>query len=237
MRKLFLAVILLVLVSGLAYSQPRLEVSVSNFDFGDAPRKGTLVHHFWFKSVGTDTVRIHDIKTGCDCAVTSLERNWIAPSDSMKIALYWDISKYRGEIVRTPRVFTNASPDPLRLQLSANALLSPDSIRPVTVKPYIFELAKSSRMVIDSMSFLIVNHSDRDLAVSLVSPPVEECDLVLPDSIGALAGSTGYITVKPEFTDTEFKTSITLLISDGNDRNDKRITIPIRRKFYGVKEK
>jgi hypothetical protein len=234
MRRLLPTIILLVLAHGPASSEPLLEVPDRGFDFGDAPQKATLVHRFWFKSVGTDTVRIHDIKTGCDCAVPSLEKKWIAPNDSMEVTLYWDISKYQGSIARTPRVFSNAGQDPVKLRLSATASIAPGSARPLTVNPYKFELAKSSRKVIDSLSFLLANHSERDISIRLVSRPVEECELVLPDKIDALGSATGYILVKSEFRDKEFKASVTLLISDGDNRDAQRLTVPIRRKFYGV---
>lgn len=233
MKKLLIAIILVATTAAVSYSQPRLVVPVPDFDFGYAPQNATLVHHYWFKSMGTDTLIINEIKTGCACAVMPLEKNWIAPGDSMKVSIYWDIKRILGEIDRVPRVFTNASPDPLPLHLTGRALPWPDSARPVSVKPYKFELAKSSRKDIDSMSFTLTNHSNQALSVKLISPPVEECELILPDSVGALSTSTGHVKVKPEFADSEFKESITLLISD---RDNSHITIPIRRKFYGVME-
>jgi len=234
MKILLITAILVGLCAVLSYSQPRLEIPVNNFNFGYVPQNSTVVRKFWFKSTGTDTLQIKDIKTGCACAVMPLEKNWIAPGDSMRVSIFWAIKRNMGAIARSPRIFTNASPDPLRLHLQGTALLFPDSARPVSVKPYKFELAKSSHTEIDSLSFTLVNRSDHDLSVSLVSSPPDECELFVPDSVGALSSSTGYIKVKPEFADSEFKTSITLLLSD---RKSTRLTIPIRRKFYLEKAK
>ena len=87
---------------------------------------------------------------------------------------------------------------------------------------------------IDSLAFTLTNHSKQDLAVKLISAQPEEYELVLPDSVHALSSSTGYVKLKPEFADSEFQTSLTLLISD---QGNKHLTIPVRRKFYTVKEK
>jgi hypothetical protein len=229
MAKILLTTLMMTLAWMSCYSQPRLEIVDDYFNFGYTPQNSTLVYRFWFKSVGTDTVVINDIKTGCSCAVMPLEKDRIAPGDSMRVGFFWDIKKNLGPTGRTVRVFTNAAQDPLRLHLDAEVQLSLDSARPVSVKPFRCELAKSSRAVIDSMSFTLTNHTNQDLSVALVSPFPDECELVLPDSIKALSSDNGYVKVKPEFADIEFETSMTLLFSD---QQANRLTVPIRRKFY-----
>jgi len=234
MKKLLIVVVLVLTAGARSHSQPRLVATAPEFDFGYTPQNVKLVHHFWFKSAGTDTLRINDIKTGCACALMPLERDWLAPGDSMKVSIHWNIKRNLGRIDRYPRVFTNAGPDPVRLHLKGTVIPYPDSARPVSPKPFRFLLARSSLKDIDSLSFTLTNHSSQDLAVSLASVPPEEVELVLPVSVRALASSTGYVKLKPEFADSEFQTSITLLMSD---QGHTHITIPIGRKFYGVEEK
>jgi hypothetical protein len=234
MKKLPIVVILVLTMIALSHSQPRLVATTPTFDFGYTPQNVKLVHHFWFKSVGTDTLLINEIKTGCACAVMPLERDWLAPGDSMKVGIYWNVKRYLGKIERNPRIFTNAGPDPVRLHLQGTVIPYPDSTRPVSTKPFNFLLARSTYKDIDSLSFTLTNHSGQNLAVSLASVPPEEVELVLPDSVRALTSSTGYVKLRPEFAGSEFQTSITLLMSD---QGHTHITIPIRRKFYGVEEK
>ena len=85
--------------SGLV-AQPKLEVPGREFDFGSIPHSSTVVQQFWFKSVGTDTVKIERIRTGCDCATFSLERDWLAPGDSMKVSFHWESQRRVGPMVR-----------------------------------------------------------------------------------------------------------------------------------------
>lgn len=65
-RKLNLFVILLVvvLVAGLANAVPRLTIDESSFDFGFAPQHSKVSHVFWLKSTGDDTLKILNVKPG-----------------------------------------------------------------------------------------------------------------------------------------------------------------------------
>jgi hypothetical protein len=152
----------------------------------------------------------------------------------MRVSIHWNIKRSLGKIERSPRVFTNAGPDPVRLHLKGTVIHYPDSAHPVSPKPFRFLLANSPSKDIDSLNFTLTNHSSQNLAVSLASAAPEEVELILPDSVQALASSTGYVKLRPEFADSEFQTSITLLLSD---RDHTHITIPIGRKFYGVEKK
>jgi hypothetical protein len=232
--KAFLASILVVVAGMSASAEPRLEISETEFDFGDVPQNVTLVFGFWLKSTGTDTVVIEDVKTGCSCAVMPLEQDRIAPGDSIRALVYWDIERRLGRMGRAVRIFTNADSDPYRIRFDAAGVFFPDSAQPVSIKPYKFILAKSSQVVIDSISFTLVNRVNEDISVSLASPPVNECQIKLPETIPALSTDTGYIKIQPAYADTEFKTSMTLLFSG---KQTSRLSVPIERKFYYAKTK
>ncbi|HWR82857.1 MAG TPA: DUF1573 domain-containing protein [Candidatus Deferrimicrobium sp.] len=231
--KCLLSAALVLLFEAAAYGQPRLVVPMSQFDFGFVPQNSKLTHRFWFRSLGTDTLRISEIKTGCACAVMPLTQDWIAPGDSLEVRIDWEIGKNIGGVDRFPRVFTNAGPDPVQLHLKGMITAFPDSARPVTVQPFRFLLAKSARKTIDSLSFTVTNHDSQPLKVSLISPAAEQIELVFPDSIDAQSSRTGYVKVKRAWADTEFETSLTLLISDPANTH---ITLPVKRQFYALEQ-
>ena len=222
-----LSFLLVVVGSGLC--QPALEIPESTFEFGAVPQNSTVFHYFWFKSTGTDTLKINHIKTGCTCVLMPLERDWIAPGDSMKVGIYWNIKRRVGKIGRYPYIFTNAMEEPYRVYLKGGISLKPNEARPVSIQPFKLELSKLQDKSIDSLSFILHNHSDKDLHHNLLSDSLEECELVLPEILLANSDNTGYIKVNKDYLNTEFKRSITLQLSD--DRNTI-ITIPVRRKFY-----
>lgn len=229
MTKLIACLLVVVAAGSSAYAQPILRVLDSRWDFGMTPQHSTVLHFFWFNSMGTDTVRIQEIKTGCTCALMPLERDWIAPGDSLKVGIIWETKREIGAWSRYPRVFSNASDDPLRLTVEGSVVKSMEPARPISIKPYKLEIARTSGLSLDSMSFTLTNHSGQDLSVKVVSFDLERCQLMLPEVVMAGAEATGWVRVKPEFADLEFTTSVTMQFSN---RDETRITLPIRRKFY-----
>ncbi|MFQ5453172.1 MAG: DUF1573 domain-containing protein, partial [Candidatus Zixiibacteriota bacterium] len=209
--------------------QPKLEIKDNRFEFGLIPKGGTVVHFFWFKSAGDDTLIIENIKTGCSCALMPLEQDWIAPGDSMEVGIYWDVKNRINAVGRYPYIFTNANPEPHRLYLTGSVVKTTDSAQPVGISPYRFELSSYSDKSIDSINFVINNFSDKKVILSEVSYPLKECELFLPEFVNAKSKTSGYIKVKDEFIDKKFKSSLTIQI---NDDKKSRITIPIRRKLY-----
>ena len=210
-------------------AQPILRVIDSRWDFGMTPQNSTVLHYFWFRSQGTDTVRIHEIKTGCTCTLMPLERDWIAPGDSLKVGVIWNTKREIGSWSRYPRVFSNVSEDPLRLAVQGSVVKSMETARPISIIPYKIEVARTSGLSLDSMSFTLTNNSQQDLSIEVISHALEQCELVLPDEVRAGSEATGWVKVRPQFRNTEFTTSVTMQFSD---KDETRITLPIRRKFY-----
>lgn len=227
----FLITLLFLLVMGVTggLCQPALEITESTFEFGSVPQNSTVFHYFWFKSTGTDTLKINHIKTGCACVLMPLERDRIAPGDSMKVGIYWNIKRRVGKIGRYPYIFTNAREEPYRIYLKGTISIKPNEARPLSIQPFKLELSKLADKSIDSLSFVLHNHSDKDLHFSLLSYPFEECEVVLPEILLANSDNSCYIKVNKDFLDNEFKRSITMQLTD--DRKTI-ITIPVRRKFY-----
>ena len=210
-------------------SQPVLKSSPENFDFGITINNSIIVHKLWLKSTGTDTVKIKDIKTGCSCTTMPLSRNEIAPGDSLEVAIRWDTQRTYGPDKKYPFIFYEGAKEPLRIGLFTNVQNVPDSNLPVSVWPFKFELGKHPAKSLDSLEFRIKNTTDKDIAASIVSHALEQCEINLPKVLPAKSAAFGFIKIKPEFVGQEFQDSITIRFS----HDDKFfITVPIRRKLY-----
>ena len=212
------------------FAGPLLQIPNNRFKMGAIPQNVSVSHHFWFKSIGTDTVLIDKIKTGCGCTMMPLEQNWIAPGDSMKVDICWDTKRTMGPTGSYPYIFLSGENGGVaRVFITGTIIKYPDSLRPVSLTPYIFDVSTFGDQSKDSLEFSVRNHSDEDLTLTALSMDVYQCDIFLPASVPAGGVVKGYIKVKPEYLDKEFKRSFTILL---NNKDNTRITIPVRRKIY-----
>jgi hypothetical protein len=229
MMKLLTQLILLFCLAGVVFAQPQLEVPDESFFFGNVPQNSTITHQYWFKSTGTDTLRIREIKTGCSCAIAEMPRQWIAPGDSMKVVIAWELKKVINQTIRNPYIFTNASEEPYRTSLRAIGVADPSNEKPAIAKPFKCELSRMKDMSIDSVAIKLQNKENYDMIVKKVSADLDEVEIFFPDLLPGDGSIMGYIKLRPEFAHREFKKSVTL---EFGDAEKSRITIPIRRKFY-----
>lgn len=228
MKSLAYLLFTVILAVPIISAAPVLEASIDEYDFGTVIGRTTLYHTFWFKSTGTDTVRINEIKIGCDCAMLPMTTNKIAPGDSVEVEFTWTTQRAKGLDRRFPRIFTNTGPDPYRLRYYASCVTEPDSARPVSVKPYRFEFAQIGSITRDSLTFTLTNHSDLGYAVHLVSPATDRLEVVFPDSLPPNSSASGRIRVVPANSDGEFEHTLTFQF-DSRGIDPSRISIPVRK--------
>ena len=223
----FCCVIFLIYTPG--YTKAELEIVDSKFDFGITPNNSIISKSFWFKSIGEDTLKISNTKTGCTCAIMPLEQDYIAPGDSMQVKFIWDVGRKIFKIGRYPYIFTNAKDDAYRMELTAEIHQSLDSLQPISISPYKGEFSKLKEKSIDEMEFVFTNHSDKDINISIVYIDTTECSIQLPKMVAANSTQVGKIKVKNNFLDKEFNGSVTFLL---DNFQKTKITIPYRRKIY-----
>ena len=212
-------------------AQPRFEIASNRFSFGMVPQNSTVANYFWFKSTGLDTVRIGEIKTGCDCAHMPLPKAWIAPGDSMLVGFFWETEHKIGSTGRYPYIYWSEHEDPARLFLTADISLAPDSSRPLSIKPFKAELSKLGTKSIDSVGITFTNRSETPIVLKAVSVLTDEYTFIYPDTVPAEGSANGYVKLNPAFADKEFTGSVTFEYAASAAEN-KRFTIPIRRKMY-----
>ena len=220
---------MILLFSSISFAQPELEIVGNSFDFGVTPQNSDVSQHFWFKSVGDDTLKITEIKTGCKCVLMPLERTSLAPGDSMYVGLEWKISRHLYKAGKYPYIYTNASPDPYRIYLTAEVYQSLDSTIPLSMSPYKFELSKFKGTDKSKIKFTVTNRTESDLTLQIVSSQVDECEISFPKVIKAKSSENGYVKVKDEYLDKEFNGSITFM---ANDKDQTKYTLPYRRKIF-----
>jgi hypothetical protein len=217
--------------TGAVLAGPALETSIEEFDFGQVPTRSVLFYSLWFRSVGDDTLRIYEIKTGCDCAVMPLERDILPPGDSIKVTLVWEAERTHGLIRRFPRIFTNASPDPYRLKFNAMTLEHPDEAQPVRIQPFRFLFSEFMSKSRDSIAFTLSNMENVAFSILQVSEKSTHFEIVVPDSIPADEQVTGFVRLLPDGKGAEFKETLTLQFNT-RGREAKRFSVPVAHERY-----
>lgn len=226
---IFITTIAIILAGNLA-AQARLKIANDRFDMGSIPGGVTVSHCYWFKSVGSDTVFIDSMKTNCGCDLQPLESEWIAPGDSMRVSFCWKTNKTVGPTGSYPYIFTNDGVERIaRVYLTGAIMKFPDSLRPLSFKPYIMDLSQFKDISNDSVAFSVRNRDNRDVTIRMLSNSVDECEISIPENVPAGSVAEGYVKVKPEFLDKEFNRSFTIEV-EGERKS--RVTLPVRRKIY-----
>jgi len=215
------------MLGGNLHGQPRLAIDEPDFDFGSVARHSVVAHEFWFRSTGSDTLLISEIKTGCGCVAAMPPQASVRPGDSLAVTFYWHLRNDEGESRRTSWVFTGAGADPRRVTLTATC--GPGDghdEEAISVQPprIVFDTAGAQGTL--ERSAALRNRSDEDYAVSLVSGPGVPITVELPDSLPA--GSTRRVNVRlaPRDWSPALTGSVTLeFIGEGGE--EQRITLPV----------
>src|ERR1041385_3351827 len=93
---LFFVTIFLTCVSG-ALAQPKIQaVGGTTYDFGDAYTGNKVDRLITVRNIGTDTLRITDVKAQCGCTAAMMTQKSIAPGDSGKLSISFNTSGYGG---------------------------------------------------------------------------------------------------------------------------------------------
>lgn len=232
--KLILAALCAGLISVSAQAQPKLDMVGGKFEFGYIPSSTVVGHAMWIRSIGSDTLVIDTITTGCVCATAPVSHARVAPGDSLEVIFYWDLKNRIGGVGVYPRIYTNVRPEPYYVHMTGTATRTAAELFPVRFEPFRLAFARTSAMSIDSLSFEVINDADHSIALTMNSIPPSQLEFDFPDSVAAGATEIGWVKVRPEYLEQEFQGSFTFSLSD---KQEKPVTVPFHRKFFlpGVK--
>ena len=208
------------------------EIKPTTFDFGHVTQSKLLTHHFWVKSIGTDTLRIEGIFAGCGCTNIPLLDSVIAPGDSMMLTVSFSTSHFKGPIEKTPTVTTNANKHPAKLFILANVAPTYENEGPLQVQPEILDVSQFNAKTRRQARFHVVNTTDQDLELKVTDSSLKSFELKLPDKIKAGETVEGLIRVREESVESDFKESLTFAVAnytDSTGTRDVAYSLPIKR--------
>ncbi len=92
---------------------PKIQFKETSYDFGTAAQNTEVKHVFKFKNVGTDTLRIIQVKTSCGCTAAESSKI-IPPKKDGQIEVTYNTGANLGKVSKTVYVFSNDVESPLR---------------------------------------------------------------------------------------------------------------------------
>ncbi|NUO83730.1 DUF1573 domain-containing protein [candidate division KSB1 bacterium] len=85
---------------------PKIQLVENNYDFGTVTQGPAVKHTFKFKNVGTDTLRIEQVKTSCGCTAAESSKI-IAPQGEGQIDVTFNTANQMGRVSKTVFIYSN----------------------------------------------------------------------------------------------------------------------------------
>ena len=139
--RLVLTILPLLAVS--AFGQPKLKVlPEQTFDIGDYFKGQKAEHTLSVKNVGSDTLKISDVRAQCGCTATMLSDKILAPNQEGKLSITFDTHAYMGKVTKQVYLTSNDPASPrTTIQFTANVM----EVLTVSPQMIVFDSAVAGR--------------------------------------------------------------------------------------------
>jgi hypothetical protein len=111
---LFVAALSLAALADDGAKGPKMQFVETSYDFGTAVQGTRVKHAFKFKNIGTDTLRISQVKTSCGCTAAYEGSRVIAPQKEGLIEVELNTASKLGDTSSTVYVISNDAESPKR---------------------------------------------------------------------------------------------------------------------------
>ncbi len=92
---------------------PKIKLTEMSYDFGTAVQGSQVKHIFKFKNVGTDTLKIAQVKTSCGCTAAESSKI-IPPQKDGQIEVTYNTGTQLGKVSKTVYIYSNDVEAPQR---------------------------------------------------------------------------------------------------------------------------
>ncbi len=177
MKKEFLVIFALLLVSsGLAFAQPKIEVvGGTQIDFGDAYSGTKADRMVDVKNIGSDTLKISEVKAQCGCTAAMMSSTSLAPGQAGKLSISFNTQNYSGHVTKQVYITSNDSGSPkTTISFNVNVVtildlnpkfLSFDNSKLDTTYTKVITITNTSK---EAVTILSVDNTDESLRISLM---------------------------------------------------------------------
>jgi hypothetical protein len=121
MKKNFVVCCAFLLISNLAFAQPKLRiVEGSKFDLGEVFQGEKIEHKLTLKNVGDKPLVIEKVQASCGCTATLLADKTVKPRKTTSLSITFDSKTFSGTVHKSVSVFSN-DPDTASREITFTA--------------------------------------------------------------------------------------------------------------------
>ncbi len=219
LRPGILLVVFLLLFS-YAYSEPKIEISETVWDFGYIPKDEVVTHAFVIRNSGEDSLFVNNIRTSCCCSHAPILRSRLGANEEVEIEVSFNSRRFNGDVQKT--VYINSNDTIARFSsifIGAKVGTLNELVKLIPEK-ICFKKDEETKTI------WIRNISDSFVQISVAAPPKPIVDFKIDNMNLNPFDSTQVSFTKREVKSSKpFKTSLTL---DFLGTKKVRCTIPIR---------
>jgi len=129
-------VILSILLSAMAFSQPMMQVSTSEHDFGQFKEEaGRQTYNFAVRNTGDAPLVIQNITASCGCTTPDWTKSPIPPKGTGMITAIYDPANRPGVFNKTLTVYTNAKPEVIVLVIKGEVIPREKTVEELFIWP------------------------------------------------------------------------------------------------------
>jgi hypothetical protein len=220
---------LLLILSVASFAQqrgPHILVVDPKFDYGFVPDSARVSHTFWVNNLGTDSLKIFQVKVTCGCTQATVSQGVIAVNDSMPIEILFDSANRLHKQTRTTTIVCN-DPTNSKCEVTFQCFVHDpgETFGPASI-------IKNRRLRLTTadqgktIPVTVKNISREPLSVKLIDYPSELVTVEVPaEPVPAGGKADILVSVRKDLVKQNFLKSFTVEMSDADK---SRYTIPIR---------
>ena len=156
-----------------------------------------------------------------------MERDIIAPGDSVRLTIIFDTKSYSSRVTKTPKILveTDTLYDVYSVRITATVTPRPDTLTPIQVRPYKIDISQFNT-VRDSAGFTLTNVTDDTVQLQMIAAPENILQVVHLTDIGPQEAANCAIMLTEYGISNDFAESVTFEVMG---LPPIRYTIPVKR--------
>ncbi len=170
----FLFAVAFFLCSTALIAQPKIK-PIPDIDLGDAYQGQKMQHVISVQNIGSDTLRISEVKAQCGCTATLMSEKTIAPGKDAKLNFTFDTHNYTGRVTKQIYVSSNDTSTPkLTVNFTANV------IQIFSLNPQFFSFDNAKVDSVYTKVITITNPSQKQsIKITGVEPKMDDLKVTL----------------------------------------------------------